>query len=82
VCGIVHWAWRTWAAYLDSPLLLVRTCSDAFTACTASHRCLSLHPADTLGTERAKAQKEQVAHSQSLRELEDRVQVSSNTLRA
>jgi hypothetical protein len=34
-------------------------------------------PADTLGTERVKGQKEQAVHAQCLRELEDRVQVST-----
>jgi hypothetical protein len=34
-------------------------------------------PADTLGTERVKGQKEQAVHAQCMRELEDRVQVST-----
>lgn len=41
---------------------------------------LSSAHTDTLGTQRAKAQKEQAAHTQCLRELEDRVQVSHHNL--
>lgn len=43
--------------------------------------CLCVHVlprTDTLGTERLKAQREQAAHEQCLRDLEDRVQVSSS----
>lgn len=56
---------------------LQRHCSNLATQVAA----LSVHcghrVADTLSTERSKAQKEQAAHLLCLRELEDRVQVST-----
>lgn len=77
--GVGKWIQHTYSCFCHHGMMLSGRVAD----CPCGLVCPIWLPgclrADTLGTERVKAQKEQAAHTQCLRELEDRVQVMTAT---